>query len=97
MNLVSRVRKIGIIGGGIGGLFLTSSIVRFWDNYPDIYIFAPRFDERGPARTSRTSTCATTVMNDSCVDKVHGHGKKDEDCFAVAPNKRTGNDLKCLA
>ena len=55
MNLLNRVRKIGIIGGGIGGLFLTSSIIRFWDNYPDIYIFDPRFDERGPARTSRTS------------------------------------------
>ena len=49
------IKKIGIIGGGIGGLFLTSSIVQCWDNYPDIYIFDPRFDERGDARTSRTS------------------------------------------
>jgi hypothetical protein len=55
MNVLNRIGKIGIIGGGIGGLFLTSSIVRFWDNYPDIYIFDPRFDERGSARTSRTS------------------------------------------
>ncbi|MCG2788748.1 MAG: hypothetical protein L6405_02205, partial [Actinomycetia bacterium] len=36
-------------------LFLTSSIVQCWDNYPDIYIFDPRFDKRGDARTSRTS------------------------------------------
>ena len=49
------IKKIGIIGGGIGGLFLTSSIVQCWDNYPDIYIFDPRFDKRGEARTSRTS------------------------------------------
>jgi hypothetical protein len=55
MSPLDRIGKIGIIGGGIGGLFLTSSIVRFWNNYPDIYIFDPRFDERGPARTSRTS------------------------------------------
>ncbi|MDO9567423.1 MAG: hypothetical protein Q7J15_11880 [Candidatus Desulfaltia sp.] len=49
------IKKIGIIGGGIGGLFLTSSIVQCWDNYPDIYIFDPRFDKRGETRTSRTS------------------------------------------
>ena len=49
------IKKIGIIGGGIGGLFLTSSIVQCWDNYADIYIFDPRFDKRGEARTSRTS------------------------------------------
>jgi len=49
------IKKIGIIGGGIGGLFLTSSIIQCWDNYPDIYIFDPRFDKRGEARTSRTS------------------------------------------
>jgi hypothetical protein len=55
MNPLSRINKIGIIGGGIGGLFLTSSIVQCWDTYPDIYIFDPSFDERGPARTSRTS------------------------------------------
>ncbi|MBW2645585.1 MAG: hypothetical protein JRE23_05315 [Deltaproteobacteria bacterium] len=55
MKPLSRINKIGIIGGGIGGLFLTSSIVQCWDDYPDIYIFDPRFDERGPARPSQTS------------------------------------------
>ena len=49
------IKKIGIVGGGIGGLFLTSSIVQCWENYPDIFIFDPRFDERGKARTSSTS------------------------------------------
>jgi len=55
MSSSVAIEKIGIIGGGIGGLFLTSSIVQNWDNYPDIYIFDPRFDKRGEARTSRTS------------------------------------------
>lgn len=49
------IEKIGIIGGGIGGLFLTSYIVQNWPDHPDIYMFDPRFDERGEARTSRTS------------------------------------------
>ncbi len=55
MSSSVAVEKIGIIGGGIGGLFLTSYIVQNWPDYPDIYIFDPRFDERGDARTSRTS------------------------------------------
>ena len=55
MSSSVAIEKIGIIGGGIGGLFLTSYIVRNWPDYPDIYIFDPRFDERGEARTSRTS------------------------------------------
>jgi hypothetical protein len=46
MNRLNRLEKIGIIGGGIVGLCLTSSIIKFWDDYPDIYIFDPRFDDR---------------------------------------------------
>jgi len=55
MSSSVAIEKIGIIGGGIGGLFLTSYIVQNWPDYPDIYMFDPRFDERGEARTSRTS------------------------------------------
>jgi hypothetical protein len=55
MSSSVAIEKIGIIGGGIGGLFLTSYIVQNWPDYPDIYMFDPRFDERGKVRTSRTS------------------------------------------
>ncbi len=65
MSRLNRIKKVGIIGGGIVGLCLTSAIVQFWEDYPDIYIFDPRFDDRRayisdsmrscPPRTNRRS------------------------------------------
>lgn len=82
MSRLNRIKKVGIIGGGIVGLCLTSTIVQSWDDYPDIYIFDPRFDDRRAYIRDSMRSCPSRTTRRSglvCQGWAGSHGIPDVD------------------